>query len=87
VAPVFCAVVAPGFGAACEVWAYADTEQTEKVKPKAMTKNDFIASSKLLKPEINGNNVAPHLKSGHCVIPLWRNEKSLSGAGASDRPS
>jgi hypothetical protein len=49
VALVFCAVVAPGFGAACEVWAYADTEQTEKAKHKAMTKNDFIASSKLLK--------------------------------------
>jgi hypothetical protein len=68
VALVFCAVVALGFGAACEVWAYADTQQTEKAKPKAMTKNDFIASSKLLKPEINGNNVPPHLKSGHCVI-------------------
>jgi len=48
VAPDFGAAVAPDFGAAFEVlgvWAYADTEQAEKAKAKAIMKIDFIVPS------------------------------------------
>ena len=56
VAPVFGVAVAAVFGAAFEVLgvsAYADTEQAEKAKAKAMMKIDFITFA----PISSGNNL------------------------------
>ena len=54
VAPDFGAAVAPDFGAAFEVlgvWAYADTEQAEKAKAKAIMKIDFISPLLIAHPD------------------------------------